>query len=167
MEMIQIGRVGRPHGVQGEVSVDAGALTASEIESIGTLQWQGRGETRTLRVASARPAARAMLVHFHGIRDRDQASLLTLGTLHADRTRLPDAGPGQAYWFELVGLAVVDLEGRHVGTLVEVLGNPAHPIYRVQGEKEMLVPGVAPIVRRVDLAARIVEVDLPKGLEDL
>jgi 16S rRNA processing protein RimM len=87
--------------------------------------------------------------------------------LCVERERLPDAGPGQAYTFELLGLRMVDVQGREIGVVKEVLRTGAHPVYVVQGAREILVPSVGPIVKRVDLQSGVITVELPAGLEEL
>jgi 16S rRNA processing protein RimM len=168
MSLIQIGRLGRAHGLRGEVVLDRVSLDAAELQSFGSFTWQGaNGERRLLELASARPAAGALLVRFKGIYDRDRAGGLTNGQLYAERERVPDAGPGMAYTFQLIGLRVVDANGRELGVVKDVISTGAHPIYVIAGAREILVPAVGPVVRRVDLDAGIITVDLPAGLEDL
>ena len=167
MSLIQIGRLGRPHGVRGEVVLDRVSLTASELETIGAFVWRGSGGDRELRLAGVRSAHDRMLVSFEGIQDRDGAARLTHGLLLAPREQVPDAGPGRAFTFELVGLRVVDGSGRALGVVRDIIGAPGHPVYVVQGDREWLVPAVEPVVRRVDLQAGVITVELPAGLEDV
>lgn len=108
-----------------------------------------------------------ILARFQGVSSREDARELTGGDLCAEREQLPDAGPGQAYIFELVGLRMVDVHGRPIGVVKEVLRTGAHPVYVVQGEREILVPSVGPIVKRVDLEQGVITVELPAGLEEL
>lgn len=133
-----------------------------------TFTWRGkRGETRPVTLLEVRAAIPRMLVHFAGVRSRDQASELTNGELLVEASRLPDPGPGMAYTFQLIGLRVVCGDGRELGTLAEIIPSGAHPIYVVRGAKEILVPGHESVVKRVDLEAGVVTVELPAGLEDL
>ena len=168
MPLVTIARCGRAHGLDGEISLDQIWLSVSELEAIGTFEWQGlKGERRTLRLLDARPVGHRILARFAGFRSREEAQTLTNGDLCAERERVPDAGPGQAYTFQLLGLRVVDVSGREIGVLKEVLRTSAHPVYVVAGEREILIPAASPIVRHVDLEAGVITVDLPAGLEDL
>ena len=130
--------------------------------------WRSRaGEERPLTLRSARPAHVRMLVHFAECRDRDEAAALVNGDLWAEDGLLPDPGPGVAYTFQLVGMTVRTHDGRDLGTLEEVLRTGANDVYIVRGEKEMLVPANAETLRHVDMASRVITVQLPAGLEDL
>jgi 16S rRNA processing protein RimM len=62
---------------------------------------------------------------------------------------------------------VVEADGRELGTIADVVTTGAHPIYIVRGDRELLVPVIPDVVRKVDLTARVVTVALPAGLEDL
>jgi len=85
----------------------------------------------------------------------------------ADADRLPDPGPGVAYTFQLIGLSIATEDGRALGTLVEIIRTGAHPVYVVRGDKELLVPATPEVVKNVDLAAGVITVALPLGLEEL
>src|SRR3990172_7630419 len=98
MTLVRIGRIGRAHGLHGEVALDGSSLTPSELEAVGRFTWRGRdGETTELRIATVRPADRRLLVTFSGVADRDQAMALSNGELLADSERLPDPGPDTVY----------------------------------------------------------------------
>jgi 16S rRNA processing protein RimM len=168
MTLVKVGRIGRPHGVRGEVVLDSCDLTALELHAVRTFTWRGRqGAERALTLHTARPAHDRMLVHFEGIARREQAAELTLGELWADEAVLPDPGPGVAYSYQLVGLRVVEADGRELGTIAEVVVTAANAVYVVHGARELLVPAVPGVVQHVDLAARVVTVTLPPGLEEL
>ena len=169
MNLVFIGRVGRPHGIDGEFYVDRIALTAEELLALKDLEWRGRdGVPRAVTLAAARTAHDRLLVRFAGVRTREAASEFTNGMLWGDAERLPDPGPGVVYTFQLVGMRVVDTAGRDLGVLREVQTSTAQPLYVVEREgREHLYPGIEPFVKRVDLAAGVITMELPPGLEDL
>ena len=168
MASVRIGRVGRPHGLRGQLLVDECALTPAELQSLGEVSWRGKnGDERTLVIESAKPMVARILVQFRGIDHRDEARDLVLGELRVDPARLPDPGPGLAYTFQLVGLAVETADGRRLGELESVISTGAHPVYVVQGEREWLIPANPEVVRHVDLERRLITVVLPAGLEEI
>jgi 16S rRNA processing protein RimM len=168
MELVRIGRLGRAHGVRGEVSLEGCTLTVLELHAIKRFTWRRRGEeTQVLTLETARPVHERILVRFAGIADRDRAASLAQGELLAEQGQLPDPGPGVAYTFQLIGLEVRTTAGRRLGTLQEVISTGANPVYVVRGEREWLVPASPGVVQQVDMAARTLLVELPAGLEDL
>jgi len=164
----RIGRLGRPHGLKGDLLLDGCSLSPEELVALGSVTWRGlHGETRTLRVKAAKAFMAKVQIRFREASGREAAAELTNGELWAPRDRLPDAGPGQVYAFQLIGLKARTSDGRELGTIAEILPSGAHPIYVVRGARELLIPAVEPFVREVDLAAGVVTVDPPAGLEEI
>jgi 16S rRNA processing protein RimM len=167
MSLVQIGRLGRPHGVNGEMALDSCDLTPLELHDVGRFVWRGPdGRERPLIIRTARPAHDRMLVAFDGIDRRETASELTNGLLMAQQEQLPDPGPGHAYHFQLIGLEVRTDDGRVLGTLEDIVRTGAHPVYVVRGARELLLPAVPDVIRKLDLEAGTLTVTLPAGLEE-
>jgi len=164
-----VGRVGRPHGVAGELYVDRTSLSADELRALARLEWRGPGgTTRPLRVQAVRATHDRLLVCFDGVTRRETAAPLTNGELWADAASLPDPGPDVAYTFQLVGLRVVDEAGGELGTLRDVTFNAGRALYVVEREgRERMYPGHPPFVTHVDLAGGVITMSLPPGFEEL
>lgn len=163
-----IGRLGRPHGLKGDLLLDGCSLSADELVALGTVTWRdARGATRPLTVRAAKAFMAKLQVRFREAGSREAAAELVNGELWAPRERLPDPGPGHVYTFQLVGLRVRTSAGRELGTIADVLPSGAHPIYVVRGEREWLIPATEPFLREVDLTLGVVTVDPPAGLEEI
>lgn len=168
MPLVRVGRVGRVHGIRGELFLEGCSLAPEELERARNFTWQGAGGAALdLTLAGARGVHRGVLVVFEGRQDRERAVELSPGELYVRADLLPDPGPGVAYTFQLVGLEVQDENGRRLGRLAEIWNTGAHPIYVVQGERELLVPAHPGVLRHVDFEAGVITVALPAGLEDL
>lgn len=167
MSLVEIGRLGRPHGLDGEQGLSPCTLTADELLALGSFLWRGPdGSNRTITLATAREANRRVLVRFTEAVKREGAAALTNGRLYVDSERLPDPGPGVAYNFQLIGLDVVTEEGRAVGTIAEVWPSPAHPILVVRGQGEILIPSIPEFVKAVSMDERRITVRLLPGMEE-
>ena len=167
MGLIEIGRLGRPHGVKGEQRLDPCAFTPLELHALKNFTWQGPdGASRTVTLATARPANDRMLVRFTEAHDREGAAALTNGRLMIEEERLPDPGPGVAYQHQLIGLEVVTEEGRRVGAVAEIWPSPAHAVLVVRGAGEVLIPSIPEFVREVNLSDRRITVRLLPGMEE-
>lgn len=167
MKLVYVARIGRPHGVAGEVYLVDCSLKATELLGVREFEWRGKdGSRRALVVKSSRDTHQRPLVHFAGVAHREAAAELVNGEVWADAARLPDPGPGVVYTYQLIGLAVRTSDGRELGTVRDVLQNGPHTLYSV-GEKGTLYPGHTPFLKHVDLAAGVITLDPPAGLEDL
>jgi 16S rRNA processing protein RimM len=161
-----VGRIGRPHGLSGEVTVQVSTDFPEQRFAVGA---QLRSDTgRTLTVETVRPHRGVLLVRFAGITDREGAADLRGGTLSVDATDLPDlTDPDEFYDHQLEGLAAVGPDGVALGRVREVVHAPASDLLVLDtANGEVLVPFVRAIVPEVDLAGGRVVLDPPAGLLD-
>jgi 16S rRNA processing protein RimM len=104
-----------------------------------------------------------LIAKLAGCDDRESAARLKGRGVAVPRDALPETGPGEYYWSDLVGAAVVNAAGEPLGEVTEVFSNGAHEILRVVeagAEKtERLLPFLDSVVTKVDLTARRIEVD--------
>jgi 16S rRNA processing protein RimM len=161
-----VGRIGRPQGIKGEVTVevrtdDPGARFAAGATLLT--------DTGTLTVAQARDHSGKLVVLFEGVADRDAAEALRGTVLRVDARTLPALADEDEYYdAQLVGLAAALTDGTPLGTVTDVLHLPHGDVLVVEAAgREVLVPFVRTIVPSVDLATRQVVVDPPEGLLDL
>jgi 16S rRNA processing protein RimM len=120
----------------------------------GSVLLLGPTGDRRLTVAGSRPHGQRLLVKFEEIADRDTAESLR-GQVLLVRSEDAPALPSDRYWVhELVGLEVITESGRSLGTVREVLHNPANDVWLVEGnEREHLIPALREVVVEVDPAA--------------
>jgi 16S rRNA processing protein RimM len=173
---VVVGRIGKPHGIRGELSVEVrtdeperrfadGAVLATQTPQ-GTPP-RGPGRPTALTVRTSRRHQSRLLVTFEEIAGRTQAEavrgLMLVAAIDADES--PEAAD-EFYDHQLLGLAVVTEDGARIGELAEIVHGAAQDllVVRTAAGLEVLVPFVSEIVPRVDLAAGIVEVADRPGL---
>jgi len=175
---VVVGRIGRVHGIRGEVSVEPrtdepdrrfapGAVLRTQTPG-GAVANAGQ-RPASLTVGAARWHQSRLLVRFEEVADRTAAEALRglLLATDVDPREVPE-DPEEFYDHQLVGCTVVTTEGRDIGEVREVLHGAAQDLLVVQrGDgAEVLVPFVSQIVPTVDVRARRLEVhDLPGLLE--
>ena len=158
--LLQVGRIGRAHGLLGEVAVTF-TTNRSERSAPGAVLHAG---DRKLVIVASRPHQGRMLVRFAGVDDRTSAERLLGVTLTAEPLEAGDASelPEGEFWVhELVGSAVVDRAGTPLGAVVAVEANPAHDLLVLDNG------ALVPMVFVVEQRGREVVVDPPDGLFDL
>ncbi|MFB7289629.1 ribosome maturation factor RimM [Actinacidiphila glaucinigra] len=164
-----VGRIGRAHGIKGEVSVEVrtdepelrlapGAVLVTDPASAGPLT------VETGRVHSGR-----LMLRFAGVKDRTGAEALRNVLLIADVD--PDEtpeDPEEFYDHQLVDLDVVTTDGTEVGRIKEISHLPFHDLLVVERPDgtEVMVPFVAEIVPEIDLEQQRAVIDPPPGLLD-
>lgn len=169
---VLVGRVGKPHGIRGDVTVDV-RTDEPELRFAPGARLRvsaPRGATTDrdhLEVVATRWHQGILLVRFAGVEDRDGAEGVRGLLLHVE---LPaDAAPEdpeEFYDHQLVGLGVRDTSGAEIGTVTQVLHGAAQDLLgiRTPDGRDTLVPFVEALVPVVDLAAGHVVVDDRPGL---
>jgi len=152
---LEVGRVGRAHGLRGEVHVVA-VTNRSERFAPGSRLFVGE---RELVVDSSRPSGSGWVVKFSGVDDRDAAEALRTSIVRGDA---PGTAPeGELWVHEVIGAEVRDRSGARIGIVDAVQANPAHDLLLLD------TGALVPMVFVVEHEPGVVVVDLPDGLLDL
>jgi 16S rRNA processing protein RimM len=164
---VVVGRIGRPHGLRGEVTVQVTTDDPDDRFAAGSVLGTDPVSRGPLTVTGMRRSGPVLVIGFDGITDRDAAETLrgTLLTLDSAALPVPD-DPDEFYDHQLIGLSVLDRSGIVLGSVVEVMHPPASPVLvvtRPDGSEE-LVPFVSAIVPVVDLEAGSLVVEPPDGM---
>ena len=174
---VVVARVGRPHGVRGEVSVELRTdeperrLADGAVLDVRPPDGRAAAPDHTrLTVEGTRLHQDRLLVSFAGVEDRTAAERLRGALLVTQHSGEAPEDPEEYYDHQLVGLAVVTTEGTPSGTVAQVVHSGAQDLLVVRrpGREDSLVPFVTALVPEVDLAAgRLVVADRPGLLEPL
>jgi 16S rRNA processing protein RimM len=154
--LLEVGRVGRAHGLRGEVHIVAVSNVAERF-SPGSELVVG---DRPLVIRSARAAGSGWVVHFAGIDDRDAAELLRGRSVRAEALERGSRA-GEVFVHEVIGAEVRDRAGTPLGRVEAVQANPAHDLLVLDGG------ALVPFVFVVGQEPGVVVVDVPDGLLDL
>ncbi|MEU1937558.1 ribosome maturation factor RimM [Streptomyces coeruleorubidus] len=164
-----VARIGRAHGIKGEVTVEVrtdepelrlapGAVLTTDPASVGPLTIE------TGRVHSGR-----LLLRFEGVSDRTGAEALrnTLLIADVDPEELPE-GEDEYYDHQLIDLDVVTADGTEVGRITEISHLPTQDLFIVERPdgSEVMIPFVEEIVAEIDLEEQKAVITPPPGLID-
>ncbi len=175
-EPLLVARIGKPHGLLGEVTVqthtDDPERRFVEGAEFSTLAAAGTGVPRSLTVRSARRHNTVWLLAFEQVPDRTGAeSLRGTRLLLDDAAAATDQDEEAQAWYEadLLGLTAYDPSGVLLGEVagLEASGAQDRLVLRLTDGHEAQVPFVEAIVPVVDVQGRRVVVDAPPGLLDL
>ncbi|EXU69071.1 16S rRNA processing protein RimM [Streptomyces sp. PRh5] len=164
-----VARIGRAHGIKGEVTVEVrtdepelrlgpGAVLATEPASAGPLT-----------IESGRVHSGRLLLRFEGVRDRNAAEALRniLLIAEVDPEVLPE-DPEEFYDHQLIDLDVVTVDGTEVGRISEISHLPYQDLLVVKRPDggEVMIPFVSEVVPEIDLEEQRAVIDPPPGLLD-
>ena len=164
---IQLGVIGRAHGVRARVKITSHTADPADLTAYGPLSdaegrlymlsWKGDGIAEIARVVGGVPVK---------VTDRTQAEKLTNTKLFVDRSALPLAGEDEFYLTDLIGMTAVDPVGASVGTVSAVHDYGAGASLEITGSgAPVIVPFTAACVPTVDIAAGKLVVTMPDEIE--
>ncbi|MDP2046749.1 MAG: ribosome maturation factor RimM [Deltaproteobacteria bacterium] len=167
--LIGLGQVSGAQGLLGAVKVRADAEAATTdpevFAALGEVWIGGRG----YRVLKAGRHKNQVLLWLEGVDTRSRAEELAGLKVLGDRRRFPRLPPGEFYWFQVLGLSVVnEADGALLGYLDYIIPTPGHDVYVVRrGEREVLLPAVEEVIVDINLEAGVIKVLPPLGLLEI
>ncbi|WP_258361060.1 ribosome maturation factor RimM [Moorella sulfitireducens (nom. illeg.)] len=167
-DRIGVGKIVSTHGVRGEVKVEPWTDFPARFRPGTRMFLQQEEETRLVTITAARSQGRHIILKLAEINDCEEAGALRGAILKVDQGEVEPLPEGHYYIFQLVGSRVYTTGGEFLGTLTEVLTTGANDVYVVlgTGEKEILIPALKEVVRKIDLDRKEITVALPPGLLD-
>ncbi len=161
---ILVGILRRPHGLKGEV------LVSLETDFP---EWLVKGskfflsdDHISVTIRGRRQHADGLLLAFEEYPDKQSVERLHNVPLFSKAAELPQLPSGKFYQHQLLGLQVVEENGNPVGILAQIFNTGANDIYvvRAQEGKEILLPAISDVIRRIELQEKRIVVRLMPGL---
>jgi 16S rRNA processing protein RimM len=125
-------------------------------------------ETVPFPLDAVQPGRGFFILKLGGIEDRDAAAKLVRSSVWMPSEKMKKLPEGEYYWSDIIGLQVVTEEGQFLGRIESVFPTGSNDVYVCQaGEKEILLPAIGEVVRKIDIDLGIMVVRLLKGLTEL
>lgn len=170
-ERLRVARIGKPHGLKGEVTVQLFTDEPAERLAPGAQLIREPGAntqdttSTTLTVRSQRWNKKICLLGFDEISERNGAEALRGSVLFID---VAEEAPEDDQWYshQLEGFSCVDTEDQPLGTVAELLPGPAQDLLVIDTDagEQVMVPFVEELVPHIDAQARTILLDPPAGL---
>jgi len=162
-DRLVVGLVRGINGLRGAVRVEILSDNPDRFAAGNVLHREG--DDRPLTILSAHREGPGLLVRFREVTDRPTAETLRDVYLEADQDELPS---DTYYWHDIEGCTVSTVDGEVLGTVVEIFRVGESEVYVVRGPRgEVLIPAVASVVTRMDIANKQIVVDRDAlGLDD-
>ena len=170
-DWLLVGRVGKTHGVMGEVKVWPETDDPARFESLETVYVGPDRERAAPRAVESvryqqRKGGVAVVLKLEGTDTLDDAATLRNALVFADADALPPLDDDEFFLHDLIGLHVVSPEGEALGTVKDVMEMPAHPVCIVArpGKPDAMLPLIPAFIEDVDLDAGTLVADVIEGL---
>ncbi|MGI9310573.1 MAG: ribosome maturation factor RimM [bacterium] len=159
-----VGRIAGSHGVRGWVKVESFTRPAQEILQYRRwllAQQRDADDWRAVQVALTRGQPKSLLAKLDGIDARDDSDALRGQWIAVRRAQLARLAPGEYYWSDLIGLAVINQDGVELGVVDHLLETGANDVLVVRGRDaadeagapEHLLPWSPQAIVAVDLGS--------------
>lgn len=164
-----VARIGRAHGIKGEVTVEVRTDEPELRLGPGAVLTTDPASAGPLTIATGRVHSGRLLLRFEGVADRNAAEALrnTLLIAEVDPDELPEE-EDEYYDHQLIDLDVVTEDGTEVGRITEISHLPTQDLFIVERPDgtEVMIPFVAEIVTDIDLEEQRAVISPPPGLID-
>lgn len=165
MALLVVGEIVKVRGLHGCLKV----LTSMEMQNIVTgikfvylEDVLGQRKSHDIRVITA--SGKFLFLELTDITDRESAQTLVGYKVLIPRDKLKDLSPGEFYWRDIIGLDVYDEKGNFLGRIESIFPTGSNDVYVCRGEREILLPAIADVIRRIDIEKKIMTVRLLEGL---
>jgi 16S rRNA processing protein RimM len=165
---IAVGLITTPHGLRGELKVEL-HTDFPERFAPGVVVYLGTDLVKTT-ITAARPHQGQYLLQFKGVDDRTQADALRGIWIFVPEEEAVDLDEDTYFVHDIIGLSVQTVSGELLGTVEQVLFTGANDVYVVatpgENRREILLPAIDEVIKKVDLDNGILVVELLPGLLD-
>ena len=166
--LLRVGYIAGSHGLHGALRVrtdNPDSTTLGALERLFVETATGRREFKVLSVSALGGGHQRVVLE--GIDDADAAQALRGGAVMVTAADLPPLKEGEFYYFQIAGAEVILTDGRRLGTIEDIMPTGGHDVWVVRdGQREVLVPVIADVVKAMDLEARRVTIEAVPGLLD-
>jgi 16S rRNA processing protein RimM len=165
-DLLEIGEVVRPHGLRGRIKAKSYLVSKGSAHRLDEVFIRKQKEPAVrFRVKTLQAERRALFLELEGIEDVDAAERLVGCRILISSDKLEKLPDDEYYWHELLGLQVATEAGQILGRIESIVPGENHDIYVCAGhEREILLPAIGEVIRKVDIDAGVVVVRLLKGL---
>jgi len=171
--LLIVGGVAKPHGIKGELFVRVETDHPEAVFRPGRVLLLGDADGRptggTLTVERARPFKGGLLLKVAEHSGRgDAQDALRGASLLVELSEVAALEEDEVFLHQLIGLKVM-ADGAEVGRVREVYEAPSGVLLGVEraGRRELLVPFVREMLKRIDVAEGVLELEAPPGLLEL
>ena len=163
--LLEVGQIVNTYGIKGFVKVNPLVDNNNQFKSFKTLYIQDKKNLKELQVEEVKFSKNLVLLKFKGVETIEQAEELRNMYIQAKRSDIK-LEKGAHFIVDLIGLEVYTEEGEFLGILKEVLQPGANDVYIVEDEakKEILLPAIPDVIKKIDIEGNKMIVKLLEGL---
>jgi len=167
---LKVGKIVNTHSLKGEVKVISSTDFEEQRFEKGTelLITRGNQVVKEVTVESYRTHKNNLLVKFVGIDSIEEAEKLKNLQIKIDSDNIGELEENEFYFHEIIGCEVFDENGKSLGEISEILTPGANDVWviKTQNGKEILIPYIEDVVKKIDVENKKIDIEVMEGLID-
>ena len=167
---LKVGKIVNTHSLKGEVKVISSTDFEEERFKKGSklLITRGNQLIREVVVQSYRNHKNFLLVKFEGIDSVEEAEKLKNLQIKIDSDKVGELEENEFYFHQIIGCEVFDENDKNLGEIIDILTPGANDVWVIKGEngKEILIPYIEDVVKKIDIISKKVNIEVMEGLID-
>ena len=167
---LKVGKIVNTHSLKGEVKVISSTDFEEQRFEKGTelLITRGNQVVKEVTVESYRTHRNNLLVKFVGIDSIEEAEKLKNLQIKIDSENIGELEENEFYFHEIIGCEVFDENGKSLGEISEILTPGANDVWVIKSQngKEILIPYIEDVVKKIDVENKKIDIEVMEGLID-
>ena len=167
---LKVGKIVNTHSLKGEVKVISSTDFEEQRFEKGTelLITRGNQVVKEVTVESYRTHKNNLLVKFVGIDSIEEAEKLKNLQIKIDSDNIGELEENEFYFHEIIGCEVFDENGKSLGEISEILTPGANDVWVIKSQngKEILIPYIEDVVKKIDVKNKKIDIEVMEGLID-
>jgi len=166
MDFFVLGKVLKTRGLHGCLKVMSYAQKQDVFDGLKYIFVEkAPGQKKEYQVKKIEISGKFLFIQLNEINDLDAAASLVGCSIFLPSQLLPQLPEGEYYWSDIIGLEVVNQDGRILGKIESIFPTGSNDVYVCKnGKRETLLPAIADVIDKIDLKNGFMKVKLPKGL---
>lgn len=167
---LKVGKIVNTHSLKGEVKVISSTDFEEQRFEKGAelLITRGNQVVKEVTVESYRTHKNNLLVKFVGIDSIEEAEKLKNLQIKIDSENIGELEENEFYFHEIIGCEVFDENGKSLGEISEILTPGANDVWVIKSQngKEILIPYIEDVVKKIDVENKKIDIEVMEGLID-
>ena len=166
-ECYRLGNITKPFGIKGQMVFYLDVDSPDDYADLDSAFVEVKGKLVPYFFKVDNINGNKAVVTFEDLTPQE-AQALAGHDLYLPLDLLPELTGNQFYFHEVTGFKVIDVEKGEIGIIQSIIEYPAQPLFSIMnGDKEILIPVIDPIIKKVDREQRTITIEAPNGLIDL
>jgi len=165
-KFFEIGKIVKSCGLRGRIKAVSYLESNDKLQDLDELYIDYGNERKgPFKLKGIQSRGKSFFLEIEGVENLQSANALIGCQVLIPTDKLEELPEGEYYWRDMIGLKVVTEEGNILGVIEAIFPTGSHDVYVCSGgEREVLLPGIADVIRRIDIDRGMMVVRLLEGL---